>query len=106
MPDVRAACGRVQTDRRGEVVTETELNLARRAGAIQQAHELLTYLDHDTDDLIIVADWLLTGSCDTALRFAAQRAANYRELHNNGLVSLDEARWSPNSDKEPLDGEP
>ena len=60
-----------------------------RAAALHAAREVLTSLDHSPDDLVIVADWILTGCCDAALSLSEQRARNYREFHTN--ISSDAA---------------
>lgn len=66
-----------------------------RVAALRQARELLNSLDHDADDLIIVADWLVTGRVDTALAFARQRTQSYIEVdrERHGL-SPDAATWT------------
>lgn len=68
--------------------------LSERAAAVREARDLLTYLDHGPEDLLIVADWLITGRCETALKFAEQRGRLYTE-HQGERPSLDAATWSP-----------
>lgn len=64
-----------------------------RVQAFRQAAELFRdcYLEANPDDLIMVADWLLTGSADTAIRFSDQRARNFAPRPEE---SPDAARWT------------
>lgn len=66
---------------------------APRFRAFQQAAELFRdcYLEASPDDLIAVADWLLTGRADTAVAFSDQRARNYAHRTDE---SPDAARWT------------
>lgn len=71
--------------------TPTATALAR-AGAAKLAREALQHLDHDADDVLIVADWIITGRCDVAIAMAKVRAENCAR-HDD--LSPDAARWIP-----------
>jgi hypothetical protein len=66
-------------------------------GALKAARDVLAYLDHTPEDLIIVADWLITGRADIGLQFAEQRARHYQQHASGG--GPDAARWSPPEDQ-------
>lgn len=70
-----------------------------RGAAFRCAAELFRdcYLEANADDLIAVADWLITGSADTAVRFGDQRARNYAQWGNE---SPDAARWTEGHDRD------
>lgn len=51
----------------------------QRATAAKLAREILTGLNHDREDILIVADWLLTGSADLAMRFTEHTSQLYRD---------------------------
>lgn len=70
-----------------------------RVEALRHAKDLLAYLDHTSDDLIVVADWLVTGRADVALAMSEQRFRHYQQAH--GGDGPDEMRWRP--DLAPLD---
>lgn len=70
----------------------TDHNVLDRGTAIKLAQEVLTFIETGVDDLIIVADWLLTGRADTALAFAEQRDRQYNR--SRGELSDDAASWS------------
>jgi hypothetical protein len=67
----------------------------QRVGALKQARDALQYMDHTADDLIVVADWILTGTYEAALAFDEARARHYRERYGPDLVSPDAMTWSP-----------
>lgn len=75
---------------------------AQRADAARLAVDILSRLDDcDSEDVLTVADWLLTGRCDVALSLAAQEARDYgRRGYESGDVGPDAARWSPNTPPE------
>lgn len=49
-----------------------------RVSAAKLAREILTGLDHDREDILIVADWLITGTADLAMRFTEHTSSLYR----------------------------
>lgn len=51
--------------------------LAERARAAYRARDVLFGVEWDVRDMLIVADWLLTGRADLALVFDAALAGNY-----------------------------
>lgn len=61
--------------------------------ALLAARDVLSYLEHTPEDLIVIAEWLLTGKADIALAFSEQRARHYQP----STVS-DEMRWTPRGD--------
>lgn len=71
----------------------SEFTIEQRADAARLARDVLTYCDDwSADDILIVADWLLTGRCDVAIMMAEQRARSFAA--SDGL-SPDAARWLP-----------
>lgn len=61
----------------------------QRADAARLALDILRYLDDcSADDILIVADWLLTGRCDVAITMAEQRARSFATSDGP-----DAARW-------------
>lgn len=72
----------------------------QRADAARLARDVLAYLDHDAEDVIAVADWLLTGRCDVAVAISEQRARNYARNGQAG-PSPDAMVWTPDLDGTP-----
>lgn len=68
-----------------------------RVEALRHAKDLLAYLDHGADDLIVVADWLVTGRADVALAMSEQRFRHYQETQNGDGLGPDAMRWTPSS---------
>lgn len=64
-----------------------------RVSAFRLAGQLFRdcYLEANPDDLIAVADWLLTGTADPAIAFSDQRARNYGQRTEE---NADAARWT------------
>lgn len=67
----------------------------QRVEALKHARDILQYLEHGADELIVVADWIVTGTCDAALAFNEATARHYRERPGTDLDGLDPMRWSP-----------
>lgn len=51
--------------------------LAERARAAYRARDVLFGMDPSVEDVLIVADWLLTGRCELAMAFEA----HWSQLH-------------------------
>lgn len=68
----------------------------QRVEALKYARDILQYLEHGADELITVADWIVTGTCDAALAFSEARARHYRE-HHGEAVDIDAMRWPPST---------
>lgn len=68
--------------------------MERREQALSQTTELFRecLLEPSVEDLLVVAEWLLTGSARLALEFSEQRAKFYGPAAG---VSPDAATWSP-----------
>ena len=79
------------------MITDIELAehpMTSRSNALRLAREVLAFLDTDTEDLLVVADWLLTGQANLALKLADVRARHWR----GAQVPPDSARWIPGDD--------
>lgn len=79
---------------------ERDAEQAARAHAITKAREALYGMEYDRDDVLAVADWLMTGTAGVALRMAELSHRAYREtevarLRAGDLPSTDAATWSP-----------
>lgn len=75
------------------MTTPEQPTVEQRADAARLAQDVLSYLDHDIDDVLALADWLLTGRADIALAMAEQRTRNYTQ--RDGDLGPDAARWTP-----------
>lgn len=70
----------------------SEFTVDQRADAARSARDILSYgNEYCADDIVVLADWLLTGRCDIAVRMADQRA---RAFSGSVEVSPDAARWT------------
>lgn len=74
-------------------MTHPEDSTQARVAAARLARDVLSHLDHGVDDILALADWLLTGAPDVALAMSDQRASHYIALR--GSDGPDAVRWVP-----------
>lgn len=73
-------------------------NMHDRLEALRDAAEVMrtSGIEYGTEDLLIAADWLATGTHETALELGEMHCRNYLAAQTHE-VSRDAARWIPKS---------
>lgn len=65
-------------------------DLDARFDAFTRARDLLFGVDASVEEMLIVADWALTGTADLALKISEQSARNYRDFRQGDIDEKNE----------------